>query len=146
MAREVDNSQDILDSRDIIARLEELEADLQNTYDERLDTEDGRTFEDWIESLIADNTDLSGDALEYKSLKALCDEAEGYAEDWKYGSTLIRESYFTEYAEELCRDIGDLPKELPSYIECHIDWEGVARDIKTDYTEVDFDGVTYYVR
>jgi hypothetical protein len=83
---------------------------------------------------------------ELRNLLSLQEEAEGYSEDWKYGSTLIRDSYFAEYAEELVRDIGDLPQDLPSYIENNIDWDGVADDIKVDYTSVDFDGVEYWVR
>jgi hypothetical protein len=66
--------------------------------------------------------------------------------DWTYGETLIRESYFTEYAEELCKEIGEIPKELPWYIANHIDWDGIADELKADYTEVDFDGVSYFIR
>ena len=82
---------------------------------------------------------------ELTALIALQDEACG-SPDWGYGEQLIRESYFTEYCEELCKDIGDLPQELPWYIGNHIDWEGVAREIKMDYTEVDFDGISYFIR
>ena len=75
----------------------------------------------------------------------MSDEASGSG-DWAYGATLIRDSYFTEYAEELCKDIGAIPNELPWYIENHIDWAGVAREIQQDYMSVDFDGVEYWVR
>jgi hypothetical protein len=27
-----------------------------------------------------------------------------------------------------------------------IDWEATARNVRTDYTAVDFDGVTYWIR
>lgn len=57
---------------------------------------------------------------------------------------LIRESYFTEAMRELVSDIGDLPKDVPGYLV--IDWEATAENLKVDYTAVDFDGVTYYVR
>ena len=65
--------------------------------------------------------------------------------DW-YPLTFIRDSYFEEYAEELVKEIGDLPKFLPEYIENNIDWEGVADDLKVDYTSGEFDGVTYWAR
>lgn len=81
---------------------------------------------------------------ELAALKSLAEQAEGYAADWHHGETLIRESYFTEYAQELCEDIGDLPKDLPHYIV--IDWEATADNLKFDYTEVNFDGVAYLVR
>lgn len=38
-----------------------------------------------------------------------------------------------DFAENLCEECGDIPKDLPSYI--HIDWERTARDIMQDYTE-----------
>jgi hypothetical protein len=41
-------------------------------------------------------------------------------------------------------DVGDLPRGIPSYIV--IDWAATADNLKVDYTEVDFDGVTYLVR
>lgn len=114
---EITNEQDVIDSRDIIERIAELE-----------DTED------------------DDEKAELEALKALEEEASGYSSDWEYGSQLIRDSYFAEYAEELCKDIGDLPKELPWYIANHIDWDGVAEEIKQDYTMVDFNGVEYWVR
>src|SRR5262249_45105724 len=99
----------------------------------------------WVAKLDdGDAFESSEDALEYANLKALADEAEGYSPDWTYGSTLVRDSYFTTYTQELCEDIGDVPRNLPSYIE--IDWEATARNIRQDYTSVEFDGVTYWVR
>lgn len=120
----ISNMDDVIDSRDVIARIEELEG------------------------LIADEAiaDVKrGAALEeLRPLKALAAEGENYAPDWEYGAALIRESYFTDYAKELLEDCGDLPRGLPHYIA--IDWEATARNIKVDYTEVEFDGVTYLIR
>ena len=114
---DISNTDDVIDSRNVIERIEELQGE--------------------------DSLDSEGQA-ELKALKGLQEEAEGYSPDWSDGSTLIRDDYFTEYAEELCKDIGDLPKELPWYIE--IDWEKTAFHIQQDYTEVDFDGVKYWIR
>ena len=113
----IDNNQDTIDSRDIIKRIEEL----QGTEEEE-------------------------EKAELAILEALAEEASGYSEDWQYGSQLIRDTYFTEYAQELCQDIGDIPKELPWYIADNIDWEGVAKAIKQDYTSVDFNGIEYWIR
>ena len=124
---EITNSQDVIDSRDVIARIEELESEMEDL--------EGQELENWKE----DYQD------ELDSLKALAEEAEG-SPDWEYGETLIRDSYFTEYAEELCKDIGEIPKELPWYIANHIDWDGVASELKQDYMSVDFDGVEYWIR
>lgn len=78
-------------------------------------------------------------------LTDLAEECEGYSE-WEHGETLIRDSYFTAYAEELVHDCADLPKDLPDYIARNIDWKGVADDLKVDYTMVDFGGVDYWIR
>jgi len=120
-SNKITNYEDVIDSRDVIERIDYLQTFEESELDE------------------SENEEL-------KNLLSLQEEAEGYSEDWKYGSTLIRDSYFVEYAEELVRDIGDLPQDLPSYIENNIDWEGVADAIKEDYTNVDFDGVEYWIR
>lgn len=60
--------------------------------------------------------------------------------------TLIAESYFVDYCEELVKDIGDLPTNLPGYLENNINWQGVADDLKVDYNSVTLDGTDYYTR
>jgi antirestriction protein len=39
-----------------------------------------------------------------------------------------------DFAQELTEEVGYLPEELPAWIECHIDWEGVARDLMVDHS------------
>lgn len=68
-----------------------------------------------------------------------------YAEDWLYGAQLIRDSYFTEYAQELADDIGAINSDAGWPNSC-IDWDQAARELKQDYTSIAFDGVTYWVR
>ena len=174
MASSIDNSEDIIDSRDVIARIEELESDIEGwneDIEEELESEietlnegdledvadmlEERTNN--IEALRSDIVDIEDNIKtvrydieeaeeELAPLKSLADEAEGYAPDWNYGATLIRDDYFEQYAKQLVQDIGDLPAEIPSYIENNIDWEGVASDIQVDYTSVDFDGEEYWIR
>lgn len=117
MNKDIDNSRDIIDSREVLERIEELKG-------------------------IEERDEAENDEL--KALTALQDEAEGYCPDWKFGAALIRESYFTEYTMDMLADIGDLPRDIPHYIA--IDEEQTAENIKVDYTEVNFDGVTYLVR
>jgi hypothetical protein len=119
---EIKNTQDVIDSRDIIERIEYLEG-----------LESSNEIEDY-------------ELEELNSLKKFAEEGKDNAEDWEYGAFFIRDGYFTEYAQELCEDIGELPKDLPSYISCHIDWDGVADDLKVDYNYVDFGDETYWVR
>jgi hypothetical protein len=126
--RNTPTSQDgFIDSRDIEARICELE-------DEETACETPEAIASWVNS---------EEGEELVSLRALKEDAEGYC-DWDGGATLIREDYFVEYCKELIRDIGDLPKYIPDYIE--IDWDVTAENLKVDYTETSFDGVTYLVR
>jgi hypothetical protein len=147
MVDSISNFQDVIDSRDVIARIEELRGELETAYAEDMAEEGVEQigFDDWVkeEAEIGENL-WQQEASEYLALTALADEAEGYAPDWQYGATLIRESYFVDYCRELVSDIGDMPREIPHYIV--IDWEATAGNIRVDYAEVDFDGVTYLVR
>ncbi len=126
-----DNAMDMIDSRDIIARIAVLSAlrepgpvDLGNDEDNDMD-------QDTLFQELAD-------------LEALQDDTEGYAPDWKHGATLIRNSYFTKYAQELADDLGLLARDSAWPYTC-IDWERAARELQYDYTQVEFAGVTYWV-
>lgn len=163
------NSDSVIDSRDIIARIEELRSDLRldeiadareavddaQTDLEGAEDDDARTLAQ--DALDAAKTELfeilgasAGDAHEdereeLRILEALAKEGEDYASDWSHGETLIRESYFTAYAEELAGDIGAIDPDAKWPLNC-IDWEKAADELKSDYTELDFDGVTYFIR
>lgn len=119
--KKIDNHEDIIDSRDVIERIAEL-------------------TRGWESGELDDD-----EAHELATLRALADEGERYAEDWRHGATLISENYFTEYAQELAEDIGVLDRDA-RWPANHIDWEAAANELKIDYNEVDYDGVTYYVR
>ena len=89
-----------------------------------------------------ENGDLEGDEL--KALEDLAEEAEG-SPDWPHGETLIRDSYFEDYARELAEDTGMLKGDESWPLNC-IDWEEAADQLKQDYFSVDFDGVDYWIR
>lgn len=142
---DISNSDDVIDSRDVEERIDELEserADLVEALDNIGDDEDAEGKREAATDALVLWDDENVDEL--KALIELRDEAEGYAPDWRYGATLIRESYFEDYVREMLEDCGDLPKDLPHYIV--IDWEATASNIRMDYTTVDFDGVDYLVR
>jgi len=140
----ISNYDDIIDSRDIIERIEELQDQFSTCphCGEGLPTCDGT--QTYCPDCEQDTEFDSEEVAELAALVALQEETEGYAPDWHHGATLIRESYFTDYAMEMLADIGDLPHEIPHYIV--IDEEATAENIKVDYTEVEFDGVSYLVR
>lgn len=125
---DLDLTDDMIDVRDIIARIEELE--------------------NLIEGEGCDDTcDEYNEEL--KALMALMQELKGMGgdEQWQgdwYPLALIRDSYFTDYTRELLEDCGDLPRDFPHYIE--IDWKATARNIQIDYSSVEINGVTYWTR
>ncbi len=127
---EITNSQQLIDSRDIIARIEELESEGIIPLDEIPQDEE------------ANDPEL---AEELQHLKAMAGEAEDYAEDWKFGACLVSEEYWEDYCREFAMDIGAISKDTAWPCTC-IDWEKAAIELARDYTQVDFDGVTYFVR
>ena len=117
---QITNNDDVIDSRDIIERIKELEA-------------------------LHEDNDISPDEInELIDLKSLAEQGVDYSEDWEYGSTLIRDDCFTDYVMELLSEIGELPAEFPSYI--IIDEEATARNIQMDYTDIEFADITYWTR
>jgi hypothetical protein len=127
--REVNNSEDILDSRDVIKRIAELESDRDS-----FEPDDGETWPDAFPD----------EAAELAALEALAKEGEG-SPDWNHGATLIRDSYFEDYAYQVADDLGAIDGE-GHWPVCHIDWKAAAESLQSDYFSVDFDGVTYWIR
>jgi chromosome segregation ATPase len=89
---------------------------------------------------IAEDDFSEEEKAELEVLLSLRDEVS----EWHSGNQLINENYFTEYAQELCEEIGDVPKNLPHYIS--INWEETADNIKADYSECTYNGDTYLYR
>jgi len=131
---DLDLTNDIIDARDIIARVEALESDIADLLEYSTEADpQWREYNDELQALL--------------KIMAELETVGGGDEQWRgewYPITLIADSYFTDYARELLEDIGDLPRELPHYIE--IDWDATARNIRVDYTPVTISGFTYWTR
>lgn len=128
----LDSSEDVIDVRDIIARVE----DLRHVRGDDLDAEEALELTEsdatelaHLEAVLADLAGNGGD--------------EQFEGDW-YPITLIRDSYFTEYAREMLEDCDYISKDFPHWIE--IDWTATARNIRMDYTSTEIDGVIYWYR
>jgi len=158
---------DIIDSRDIITRFEELEDEydelvnaLEDAKDElmahRMDNLDFVENED--EPLVMavteaqdalDEFNQSFDKDELDTLREVIEQGED-SPDWSYGETLIRGSYFTDYITDLIKDCYEMPKEMDSgkwpYNHLQMDWESAAEEAKIDYSTIEVDGETYYIR
>lgn len=171
IGQEITNSADILDSRDIIRRIEELDSD-RAPYVDAIDeaeeaiteaeealrqADEGVNTSELQEAIckavearekaldVLDEFDDTAEGEELVMLKAVAEEGENYADDWNHGVALIRDSYFRTYAEELADDLGVVSRDLEWPLTC-IDWRRAAEELKEDYTAIEFDGVTYWVR
>ena len=157
----ISNSEDVIDSRDVIARIDELESERQDLVDEVdsavqtvADASDDTSalseeeVEEAREALDKANDALSewdaDNAEELATLTALAEEG-GSSPDWPHGETLIRYSYFKESAQQLAEDIGAINPNASWPNDC-IDWDEATRQLKFDYSSVDFDGVEYWIR
>mgnify|MGYP001610086472 CR=1 FL=1 len=111
-----------------------------DTYEDYMDT---RNILEYIEGL-----DAVEDKAERNLLVALIEEVRQMSGDTpEDGVQLIRASYFETYAEELAEDIGAIDRKLEGqWPYNHIDWKAAAEELMQDYTEIDFDGVTYWYR
>lgn len=143
----IDSTDDVIDVRDIIARVEHLEQLRQAGPVEMGDdngTDQDTLFSELaeLEALLSDLNGMGGD--------------EQWRGDW-YPLTLIAESYFENYARELAIDCAGSREESEllagngrgehwPFTCMTIDWERAARDLKTDYSSVDFNGKTYWTR
>jgi hypothetical protein len=125
---EISNYDDIIDSRDVIARIEHLEGLAE--YDED-------------EELISSGLD-EDEAAELESLRDLASQGE-VDREWRHGVTLIRETYFTDYVKEFAEDTGAV-SDCVKWPFNHIDWEAAADELKSDYDTYEFGDVTYYAR
>lgn len=143
MTYEISNMDDIIDVRDVITRVEELRDERDSFVIGAPDGTETEAPEQWA----AENAD---EAAELAQLEELLSDLCGYGgdEQWDgdwYPITLIRDSYFTDAMQELCEDIGDMPRDgFPAYMV--IDWEATAKNLQVDYSSVEFDGVTYWYR
>lgn len=83
------------------------------------------------------------DADKLEAMAEYCDNLDDIESAWD-DSYFIADTTGADYAEELCYECGYLPcKDLPEWISCHIDWEGVWRELSFDgYSEIN-GGVLY---
>lgn len=138
MKTTVDLSANVIDVRDIIARVEELEIN-RDTFNAVKESES----DSWAEHEPSDAEELDG-------LTAILEELKGYGgdEQWRgdwYPVTLIRDTFFEDYARELAEDIGAILRnaEWPNN---HIDWTAAAEALQQDYSIVEIKGADYWYR
>ena len=136
------NNDDVIYIDDIEKRIEFLEVEEEpylaevSRLTEQLAKDPGNAE---LELQLEEAEDILGSFWddELNELRDLRDQVKD-AED-----PLIRDSYFSTYAEELASDLYGVENHWP--FTC-IDWDSAAEALQMDYTSVDFDGVDYWVR
>ena len=152
MRRTISNSDNVIDSRDVIARIDELTDERDNHTpqcvtcgcEDTCDTENHEPHDFVPEPSTLWGAEYPEDEQELADLIALQDEADG-SPDWQHGETLIRDSYFEDYARELAEDCGML-KDADTWPGRCIDWGRAAGELQQDYMSADYDGITYWIR
>lgn len=124
-------AQSELDNCSDDSQREELEKNLEDatTEFERLESDFGEPERDELKKLedFRDEVGSKGD---------LITENHG---------PFVREDCFAEYAEELAEDIGAIDRQTGWPLNC-IDWDKAADELRSDYSEVEWDGHTYLYR
>ena len=114
--------------------------DKQNDIDDKLEEISDKELE--IQECEFEYNRYSEELEELESLK---EEIQDYSEEgFEFGIKLIHENDIDDYLHELLIDCGYIPKDLPSWIE--IDWGATYDNMKQDYSELELNGNTFYVR
>lgn len=138
----ISNTDDILDSRTIIETLEELKEEAVSSFRDEDEDFEG-DYDDLPEGWLDEHEPELAEDI--RVLEELCEEGRQFA-DWEYGETLIHDSYFVQYAEDLAHDVVPGMDQTQDWPFCHIDWEAAADSLRIDYSTIDFDGQTYWIR
>lgn len=124
----VDLRADIISVRDIMDRIDAIEASGDDQY----------------------LTDTDPETLgELRTLRMILDDLQGNGgdEQWRgewYPAHLISDEYFATYVRELLQDCGVIPSDLPFYVA--IDWNKTAANVSVDYTTTTVRGIEYLYR
>jgi antirestriction protein len=146
---DLDLTADIIDIRDIIAAIEEIEEDTAGIRSGSVLNPE--QFLKAYREFHSPSLGYSDSILEKLAMltNVLSDlRGMGGDEQWRgewYPVTLIRDSYFQTYAQELAEDIGAIKADSTWPHTC-IDWEHAARELRYDYSAVEINGATYWTR
>lgn len=133
----VDLRADVIDVRDIIARVLELR-DERDEYNDKIGSPDA-----W-------DSVIDGEPEELAMLEGILASLDGYGGDeefdgdW-YPAQLIAEGYFQEYTQNLAEECGMVDTSARWPMTC-IDWGQAARELQMDYIPIIIYGSTYWYR
>ena len=154
---EIDNIEGL--KNDYESDLESLNDELNDLESELYDIENEEDYDDKqndIDSKLEEIADKENEiqdcefgynrySEELAELEALKEEISNNSDEgFEYGIQLIHENDIDDYLHELLIDCGYIPKDMPSWIE--IDWQATYDNMKQDYSEIELNGNTFYVR
>lgn len=151
---------DIIDSRDIESYITEMEEDIADIEEaihemeeEIMELRDDEYMSDDeladkiydLEQKIEDaKNEIDAIESELNPVREFAETAKAYSSDWNYGTQIINDDYFVEYAQQVADDMGLGNMDMWPFD--HIDWESAADALKMDYTAVNFGEKTYWVK
>lgn len=148
MTKEINNSEDILDSRDIQERFDELTENIVSGFTwnfnllEMYQTNKEKTIkiiEQMIDRDKIEEWDFEEWQLIYNTFGEFMDDS-----NWD-AMTFLNDSYTDEsWAEDQMKEFGYLSNDISFIISNNIDFAGIVEDLLQDYNEINFDGVTFH--
>lgn len=115
----VDLTADVIDVRDIIEEYKEVRESGDPADRDRADA---------LGEILGELAGYGGD--------------EQFEGDW-YPITLVRDSYFVQYAMDFAEDIGAVNPDA-TWPNNYIDWDRAADALQMDYSSVEINGTTYW--
>jgi hypothetical protein len=129
------------------AAAREAQADGQADSDNEAQAEANEALDNAKDAYDAAEKDFGADEQkELAELENLRDEVgSSRGKISEYGGPFVDESDFEDYAQELAEDLGAIPRNVAWPCSC-IDWTHAAKELRADYSEVEWQGVTYLYR
>jgi hypothetical protein len=143
---------DTIDGENVEDRIEELENERENfiTLQEDALPDDEEVTEaqrdEWANEWEKQFTE---EAVELHELTQFRDEVLGYSGESRLRDvTLIADDYFVAYTQDYADQVGAIPtsRDGVRWPLMHIDWEAAAEDLKSDYSEVELLGHSFWYR
>ena len=110
------------------------------SFEDLLDSRNLQERIDELEDIAEENEISQAEQEELLALLEVKNELEWAG--WEHGISLIRDSYFEEYAEDLFDDC--YAHNIPANLRSYIDYKAFARDLQMDYSIVEFNGVDFW--
>lgn len=135
----------VLDTRDLIEKRDELKEEILNSFLECFPQYEDMT--DSYEDILMEEEEIQdwkyGWSEEINHIEEI-DSIENDVSEFNDGTALIDENDMEEYVKDLLEELGYISKDFPSWIE--IDWSSTTDNVKQDYSELTYQGTEYFYR